>query len=232
MKKAVALLLAFALIFCLAACKNQVALGEETTQETTGKPGDWITNADGEVQTVTRSYLLTEENGEMKTEIVTNADGSEQAVPVTTFVYDVATYPGATQPATVPPGYTLASTGKAWPTESFMSALPVLSETVDDIDLQTNEKGDVAILYFNEVSYADYLKYVDKCKAAGFEQTSGSTLPETETDGESYIYYSASNGLYVGITYNTDSAPYRNCDVRISVANYSVYGGSETASEN
>lgn len=226
MKKLLALLLAFALVFCLAACKDAVEdNGESTTEEvTTGRPGEWVTNANGEVQTITTPYLLTEANGEIKTEIVTGADGKDVAQPVTTVIYDVETYPGATQAPTVAPGNTMASTGKKWPKDEFMKKLPVLSENVDDINSSANEEGNIAILYFNDVSYADYLKYIDKCKAAGFEQTYGHDLPEKEENGESYIYYSIANGLYVGITYNTDSYPYRNCDVKISVSDYDVAG--------
>ncbi len=234
MQKAIALLLAFAMIFCFTACKNHTENnGDETTTEeiTTGKPGDWVTNADGELQTVTTPYIFTEPGGEVKTEIVTDENGSEYAMPVTTVVYDIETYPGATQAPTVAPGNTLAPTSKKWPTSSFMSKLPVLSENVDEMNSSKKEEGEIAILYFNDVSYADYLKYIDECKAAGFAQTYGHNLPEKEEDGESYIYYSIANGLYVGITYYTNSAPYRNCDVKISVSNYDVAGIQSTTNQ-
>ncbi|MBQ3604098.1 MAG: hypothetical protein IJA02_09670 [Clostridia bacterium] len=226
MKKILALLMAFAMIFCLAACKDSVKdNGESTTEEaTTGRPGDFVTDANGEVLLVTKPYIITEANGEVKTEKVTDEKGSEYVMPVTTVVVDVETYPGATQAPTVAPGNTMAPTGKKWPKDEFMKKLPVLSENVDDINSSATEEGNIAILYFNDVSYADYLKYIEKCKAAGFEQTYGHDLPEKEENGESYIYYSIANGLYVGITYNTDKAPYRNCDVKISVADYDVAG--------
>lgn len=226
MKKTFALLLAFVLIFSFAACKSQ-PVNETTTEEPTGKPGDWVTDTNGEVQTITRTYVITEKSGEIETTHVTDANGKEIALPVTTFLYDIETHPGATQPPTSPPGYTMAPMGKSWPADSFFSALPVLSENVDDITTSKKEAGEIAILCFNEVSYADYLKYIEECKAAGFEQTSGDKLPEKETDGESYIYYSVANGLYVTISYNTDSAPHRNCDVRIIVTNYDVVAANQ-----
>lgn len=226
MKKTLALLMAFAMIFCLAACKDSVKdNGESTTEEaTTGRPGDFVTDANGEVLLVTKPYIITEANGEVKTEKVTDEKGSEYVMPVTTVVVDVETYPGATQAPTVAPGNTMAPTGKKWPKDEFMKKLPVLSENVDDINSSATEEGNTAILYFNDVSYADYLKYIEKCKAAGFEQTLGNNLPEKEENGESYIYYSIANGLYVGIVYNTDKAPYRNCDVRISVTDFEPEG--------
>lgn len=226
MKKVIAVILAFAMIFAFAACKNNIDEGQTTepVTEETGKPGDWVTNAAGEVQTTAESYLVLDDNSKPMTEVVTDENGSENVQLVTTLVYDIVTVPGATQAPTVAPGFTMADKDMKWPAYSFIKKLPVLAEKVSDSSYSQNEEGEVAVIYLNDMSYADYLKYIDKCKAAGFEQTYGHNLPEKEVDGESYIYYSIANGLYLGVTYNTNTAPYRNCDVKITVANYDVAG--------
>lgn len=231
MKNIVAILLVFSMIFAFAACKNNIIDDETTTEpviEETGKPGDWVTNADGEVQTTVKQYIILDDNSKPMTEIVTDENGSENVQVVTTVVYDIQTYPGATEAPTVAPGYTMADKNLNWPEYEFLAKVPVLADKISDSSYSKNDKGEAAVIYLNDMSYADYLKYIDKCKAAGFEQTYGHNLPEEEVDGESYIYYSIANGLYLGVTYNTNSAPYRNCDVKITVANYDVAGiGSE-----
>ncbi len=224
MKNIIAVFLVFSIIFVFAACKNN---GDETqttepVTEETGVPGAWVTNAQGEYQTTGYAHVVSGEDGKPMTEVVTDEKGSERLQVVTTLVYDIATYPSAAQAPTVAPGYTMADKGMNWPSYEFISAVPVLSEKISDTSYSKSDKGEVAIIYLNDMSYADYLKYIDKCKSAGFEKTYGNNLPEKETDGESYIYYSIANGLYFSVTYNTDSTPYRNCDVKITVANYDV----------
>ena len=224
MKKIIAVVLTFAMIFVFAACKNNIDENQTTepVAEETGRPGDWVTNAAGELQTTQNYYVILDDNSKPMTEIVTDEKGSENVQVVTTVVFDIETYPGATQAPTVAPGYTMADKGMSWPGYKFMEKLPVLKDKISDSSYSKNEQGEVAVIYLNDMSYADYLKYIDKCKAAGFEQTLGDNLPEKEEDGKSYIYYSIANGLYLGVTYNTHSAPYRNCDVKITVTNYDV----------
>ncbi len=229
MKKLIALLLCFSLVFAFAACKNRVdepqTTQEATTKERqTGAPGDWVTNAKGEVQTVTNSYVVPDENSHPVTQIVTDEDGSTRSEMVTTIIYDIETYPGATQVPTVAPGYTNPSNNEKWPGYAFMSKVPVLSNKVDDVSYSKTDKGEIVALRFNEVSYGDYLKYIEKCRAAGFKQDYGTKFPDKEIDGEVYIFYSLSYGLYFGVTYNTDSISYRDCDVKITVSNYDVSG--------
>ncbi len=227
MKKLIAVLLCLAMIFTFAACKKNPDTSDEsetTTEETTGRPGDWVTNADGEVQTVVDSYIMLDENSKPMTEIVTDEQGSEKQQLVTTVIYDIETYPGAETVPTVAPGNTNPANVQAWPSYSFMSKLPKLADNVDDVSYSKNDEGEIAIIYFNDVSYEEYLAYVEKCKKAGFEQSYGHNLPEEEEAGASYIYYSIANGLYVGISYDTDTAPYRYCDVKISISSYDVSG--------
>ena len=226
MKKIIAVALVFATLFAFTACKNTVNEGQTTepVAEETGRPGDWVTNASGEPQTTQNYYVILDDNSKPMTEVVTDENGSENVQVVTTVVYDIETYPGATQAPTVAPGYTMADKNMSWPAYSFMDKVPVLKDKISDSSYSKNDDGEVAVIYLNDMSYADYLKYIDKCKAAGFEQTYGNNLPEKEEDGESYIYYSIANGLYLGVSYNTNSAPYRNCDVKITVANYDVAG--------
>lgn len=226
MKKFLAAVLAFAMIFALAACKNNVDENQTTepVAEETGRPGDWVTNASGELQTTANHYVILDDNSKPMTEIVTDENGSESVQVVTTVVYDIETYPGATQAPTVAPGYTMADKNMSWPAYKFIEKVPVLAEKISDSSYSKTEDGEAAVIYLNDMSYEDYLKYIDKCRAAGFEQTYGNNLPEKEEDGESYIYYSIANGLYLGVTYNTHSAPYRNCDVKITVANYDIAG--------
>ncbi len=226
MKNFIAVLLVFSMIFVFAACKNTI-VDEQTTEpvaEETGRPGDWVTNADGEPQTTANHYVILDDNSKPMTEIVTDENGSEKVQVVTTVVYDIETYPGATQAPTVAPGNTMADKKMDWPKYDFMAKLPVLAEKISDAGYSKTQEGEAAVIYLNDMSYADYLKYIDKCKSAGFEQTYGSKLPEKEADGEDYIYYSIANGLYVGVIYYTHSAPYRNCDVKITVANYDAAG--------
>lgn len=226
MKKMIAVLLCFAMIFAFAACKNssqnEEATTAKSTEETTGKPGEFVTNDKGEIQTKADSYVLTDEKNQPITKIVTGEDGVTTYEVVTTIVYDVETYPGAETIPTVAPGNTLAPDTQSWPTHKFMSKLPEFADKVDDVDYSKSDKGEIAVIYLNDVKYDEYLAYVAKCQKAGFENSYNIKIPEKAQNGESYIYYSVSNGLYIGITYNTDAAPYRNCDMRISISSYDV----------
>ncbi|MBR4051053.1 MAG: hypothetical protein IKK09_11200 [Clostridia bacterium] len=224
MKKYIAVVIVFAMIFAFAACKNDVDEGQTTepVAEETGRPGDWVTNASGELQTTAVSYIIADEYSNPVTEIITDENGSEKVQFVTTLIYDIETNPGATQAPTVAPGFTLADKDMRWPAHKFMDKVPVLKDKISDSSYSKTEDGEVAVIYLNDISYADYLKYIEKCKTAGFEQTLGDNLPEKEEDGRSYSYYSIANGLYLNVIYNTHSAPYRNFDVKIAIANYDV----------
>lgn len=229
MKKFIAVLLCFACVFAFAACTK-----EETpdTTETTVKnrPGDWVTDANGEVVTTRVPFLQLDENGEPMLD--------ENSKPLTTYVDKIATYPtaeGETFPPktpTVAPGNTMKSEKSKWPTHEFMSKLPKLRDTIDKTTYQKNENGNHATVYVNEISYADYLKYIEACKKAGFEQkNTGTKIPDKEVPGKSYIYYTVANGLYITMTYYTDEYPYRNCDLFISVADYDLLETLETGKD-
>lgn len=226
MKKYIAVLLCFAVIFAFAACtKNE----PETTTEPTGKPGDFVTDDNGNVVTVTDVGLVLDEKGEPQLD----SDGKV----MTTVGYAIATYPPAegetlppkTTAPTVAVGNTIKSENAKWPAHEFMSKLPKIKENVDKATLVTTDKGQIASIYVNELSYSDYLGYIETCKKAGFEQkNTGTKLPETPEAGKSYIYYTVANGLYITMTYYTDEYPYRNCDLYISVADYSLLDGVGT----
>ncbi len=226
MKKLIAVLLCFSVIFSFAACTKDPANNDETT-EPTGKPGEWVTNAEGEVQTVTTPYLVLDKNDEPQT--------GEDGKVMTTTVYEIMTYPpaeGETLPPqttvpTVPAGNTIKSENKDWPTQEFMTKLPKAADKVAKATYNSNEDGSeqLATVYINEMSYADYLAYLKKCEDAGFTRyVSGKQMPEKAEAGKSYVYLSVANGLYVTVAYYTDEYPYRNCDVLITVANYDVGG--------
>lgn len=218
MKKFIAVMLCFACVFAFAACtKNDP---EEETQPT-GAPGEWVTDADGNVVTTQFPVLVLDENGQPQTD----ADGK----PLTTVVNDIATYPaapGETIPTTVPtvaPGNTIRSEEKAWPTESYMAKFPKLRDTVDKSTYNKDDNGQLTTIYINEISYADFVAYLETCKAAGFTQSNpGTVIPESAAPGKSYVYASEANGLYITIKYCTDEYPYRNCDLFISIADYNL----------
>ncbi len=223
MKKFIAVLLCFSVIFAFAACtKNE----PDTTTEPTGRPGDMVTDANGGVVTVTDFALVLDENGEPQLD----ANGNV----MTTVGNAVATYPPAegetlpplTKAPTVAVGNTIKSENAKWPAEEFMSKLPKLRADVDKATHVTTDKGQISTIYINELSYADYLAYIDTCKKAGFAQkNTGTVIPESAQAGKSYVYYTVANGLYITMTYYTDEYPYRNCDLYISVADYNLLDG-------
>ena len=224
MKKFVAVLLCFAVIFAFAACTKKPE-EVETTTEPTGAPGEWVTNADGEVQTATAPYLVLDENGQPQYD--------ENSNVMTTVAYEILTYPPAegetipvkTTAPTVAHGNTVKSENAKWPEHEFMSKLPKAAATVDKATHQSNKDGSqqLATVYINEMSYSDFLSDLETCKKAGFTQkNTGTVIPEKAEAGKSYIYYTVANGLYITITYYMDDYPYRLCDLYISVANYDL----------
>ena len=219
MKKFIAVLLCFACVFAFAACTKK----DPETQEPTGTPGEWVTDESGSVVMTEIPFLDLDENGEPQLD--------ENSKPMTTYVKQIVTYPPAegetlppkTTSPTVAPGNTLKSEKAAWPSQSFLTKLPKLKDTVDKTTYQKNDNGELATIYINDISYADYLAYIETCKKAGFEQNNkGTVLPEKAQAGKSYVYYTVANGLYITMTYYTDEYPYRNCDLFISVANYDL----------
>lgn len=222
MKKLIAILLCFACVFAFAACTKK-----EPDTEPTGVPGEWVTDADGNVVTTQIPFLDLDENGQPQTD----ANGN----PLTTIVNQIATYPAApgetfpprsTNP-TVAPGNTINSENKVWPTESYMAKLPKLRDIVDKSTYVKDDNGQLMTIYINEISYADFLSYLETCKQAGFTQSNpGTVIPESAVAGKSYVYSSQANGLYITMTYYTDDYPYRNCDLFISVADYDLLKAS------
>ena len=219
MKKFIAVLLCFACVFAFAACTKK----DPETTEPTGTPGEWVTDEFGSVVMTEIPFLDLDENGEPQLD--------ENSQPLTTYVKQFATYPPAegetlppkTTAPTVAPGNTIKSEKAAWPSQSFLTKLPKLRDTVDKATYQKNDNGELATIYINEISYADYLKYIETCKKAGFEQSNKNTvIPEKAQAGKSYVYYTVANGLYITMTYYTDEYSYRNCDLFISIANYDL----------
>lgn|GEM_PF-6782443 len=219
MKKFIAVLLCFACVFAFAACTKK----DPETTEPTGTPGEWVTDEFGSVVMTEIPFLDLDENGEPQLD--------ENSQPLTTYVKQIATYPPAegetlppkTTAPTVAPGNTIKSEKAAWPSQSFLTKLPKLRDTVDKATYQKNDNGELATIYINEISYADYLKYIETCKKAGFEQSNKNTvIPEKAQAGKSYVYYTVANGLYITMTYYTDEYSYRNCDLFISIANYDL----------
>ncbi len=217
MKKIIAVMLCFASVFAFAACNKNT----EDPTEPAGTPGDWITDENGELVMTEMPFLVLDENDEP----VLDENGN----PQTTIVKQIATYPagpGETYPTkapTVAPGNTIRSEKAAWPTHSFMAKLPKLRDNIDKTTYQKNDKGELATVYVNEISYEDFLAYLETCKKAGFAQSnSGTVIPEKSEAGKSYAYYTEANGLYITMTYYTDEYPYRSCDLFINVSNYNL----------
>lgn len=183
--------------------------------------GDIVVGADGNPVTVTEFGFILDENNEPKLD--------ENGVPLTTYVYNFATYPtvpGGTLPTTAPTnpvGNTNPSRNHKWISDEFMAKLPKLRDNVDEAISATTDKGHYANIRINELSYADFLKYIETCKKAGFTQSNtGTVIPGTAEAGKLYRYSSNANGLYVTLTYYTDEYPYRTCDLYITVADYDM----------
>ncbi len=264
MKKFIAVLVCFAVIFAFAACTKDVNEGTTAVSDTTvslpdnvkldanGNPvteytdtwvtdadgvsiptrvmvyathaaGDMVVGADGNVVTVPDFGFILDENGQPQT----GANGE----PLTTYVYVPATYPTVagetmaipTAAPTKPVGNTNPSKNQKWLTQEFMAKLPKLRDNVDEAIYVTTSNGQYVNIRINELSYADFLKYIETCKEAGFTQrNTGAQIPQTPVAGKSYIYSSNANGLYVTITYYTDEYPYRTCDLYITVSDYNM----------
>ena len=233
MKKLICLLLTLSLVLAFAACQKK---GGETETETTAdnyRPGDWVTDDNGTVQTTRTPFQITEKNGEVATKVVTGKDGQTEYEALTTYVDSIQTYPareGETLPVetraqTVPAGNTLPSQNKAWPDDEFMAALPRAADKVDYLTTTDNASGHVASISLNDYSYEQFLQYTKKLAAAGFAQSYGNRdYPEKVTDGDAYYYGAVAKGLYITVVFYTDKAPYRNCDLNITVADYDVGG--------
>ena len=173
MKKLIAAALVFVIVFVLAACKNRPVSSDETT-EPTGTPGEWVTDASGNVQTTNTPYLVLDENSEPQTILVTDEDGSTVVKPVTTLVYEIQTYPPAegetlnvtTQP-TVAAGNTVASNHEPWPTDSYLSSVPKATKIVDRIDRSAKEKGHDTVIWINNYCKSIISNYNFFCLFSG-----------------------------------------------------------------
>ncbi len=217
MKKFIAVMLCFACVFAFAACNKE----EAPPAETTGKPGEWITDENGDVVMTETPFLVLDENDEPVLD--------ENGKPQTTIVQQIATYPAApgetfpTKAPTVAPGNTIKSEKAAWPAHSFMEKFPKLKDTVDKATYQKNDNGELVTVYVNEISYDEFLSYIETCKKAGFTQKNeGTKLPEKAEAGKSYAYLTEANGLYITMTYYTNEYPYRSCDLFINVSSYNL----------
>lgn len=200
--------------------KNGKVVTTYRSEYATYKAGANATNSNGDYVTVTEYGLAIDKEG--------NTILGEDGKALTTVEYSIVTYPpapGETIPpkTTRPVGYTNPSEKEKWPAAKFMAKLPKLRDTVDKIISSSNENGNFTNIHINELSYADFLKYIETCKKAGFVQSNtGAKIPETPEAGKSYSYYSAANGLYVTIVYYTDEYPYRTCDLFITVSDYDM----------
>ncbi|MBQ9553088.1 MAG: hypothetical protein IJU96_10040 [Clostridia bacterium] len=233
MKKLICLLLTLSLVFAFAACQKKGGKTDDETTTDNYQPGAWVTDASGVVQTTVVVMPATDKDGEFATVVATKEDGQTYYDSATTYVYSIQTYPareGETLPTEAPPqtspvGNTLPSQNKAWPSDKFMAALPKAADKVDYLSTTTTEEGHCVSINVNDYSYEQFLKYTKTLAAAGFTQSYGNPeFPEKAKDGSSYYYGTIANGLYVTVCFNTDSAPYRNCDLNISVADYDVGG--------
>lgn len=82
-KGLLAVLIAVALLFSLAACAGNSGKSEKVTVAVTNENGEYVTDENGELVTEeVEAEVVTNENGEVVTEIVTDANGK----PVTTVV--------------------------------------------------------------------------------------------------------------------------------------------------
>ncbi|HBL40302.1 MAG TPA: hypothetical protein DDY98_01510 [Ruminococcaceae bacterium] len=230
MKKTICVLLTLTLAFAFAACQKKGEKAEEATTDNY-HPGEWVTDESGVIQTTLSPILVTGKDGEAVTKAVSGKDGKTEYEAVTTYVYAIQTNPareGETLPTevqaqTVPAGNTLPSQNKAWPTDAFMKALPKAAEKVDFLSTSAGKDGNCVSISLNNFTYEQFLAYTNKLASAGFSQSYGNMdLPTKAVDGNAYYYGTVANGLYVTVVFYTDKAPYRNCDLSITVADYDV----------
>ena len=233
MKKLICILLALSFAFAFAACQKKGGKTEAETTTDNYRPGEWVTDASGIVQTTRVPILVTDKNGEAATKAVTGKDGKTEYEAVTTYVDSIQTYPareGETLPTeappqTVPVGNTLPSQNKTWPKDEFMAALPKAADKIDFLSTTYNDNGNCVSINLNDYSYEDFLAYTKKLTDAGFAQTYGNPeFPGQPKDGDAYYYGTVAKGLYVTVSFYTDKSPYRNCDLNITVADYDVGG--------
>lgn len=203
--------------------KNGAQLTTYRTEYKTNPAGGIVTNANGDIVTVTDYALVLDENG--------NPMLGENGEALTTVGFAPVTYPpapGETIPTpttvpTTPVGNTKPGRNQKWIAEEFMSKLPKLRDNVDEAIYATTDKGQYANIRINELSYADFLKYIETCKKAGFTQSNtAAVIPEKPEAGKCYRYSSNANGLYITLTYYTDEYPYRTCDLYITVTDYDM----------
>ncbi len=247
MKKTLMLLLTAALVIGFAACTRKVGSNIEITGEPlTGKNGEQLTFSHEEIVTDDKGVVVTD----VVTEVVTNDDGSAMTAAdgkeITTAFYDFRTtvwseyltiappptdndgntFPPTEKAAdetypTTPEGNTLASQNEDWPEYEFISKVPKIADKVDAV-FYSPDKGDgheTLTVRINDMSYEDYKAYIKKCTAAGFKESRDFTVPDKEPK-ESFLFYSTDNGVWMGVTYYADKAPYRYCDVQLTVSNY------------
>lgn len=232
MKKAIALILAMSVIFAFTACtkKGGSADGDESDTASAVKPGDWVTDKDGNVMTTVDNAILIDEEGSMITEVRSNEEGKTFYVPKTTLhvvpethsAGEGETYP-VTTPDTLPHGNTLASKHLAWPDYAVLGGVPQVKKEVDNIDYKKDSYGELVNIYVNELSYKDFLKYVDKLIDAGYvrsEEAAMQTLPEKAKDGQYYTFHSRVNGKILSMMYYTDGYPYHTYDLFLTVSDY------------
>lgn len=248
MKKLLAIILVFSLAFAFAACKKVIDTSKdgegipvtdedgnpvtdirweivttpegETVTATTYEPpsnndGVQLTNKSGAGLTTARFVQVTEEVSYIVTlpPPATDENGKTFAPTQETVV---ETYP------TTPPGNTNASQNVAWPTYDFIKKIPKVKDTVDAI-YYSPDKGDgkeTVTIRINDMSYADFKAYVEKCMDAGFENYRDRTVPENEPKTDTYFFYSTNNGTWFGATFYPENSPYRYCDVQLTISNY------------
>ncbi len=232
MKKIICVLLTLALAVSFAACQKKGGKADETTTDNY-HPGEWVTDEKGVIQTTLSPLLVTDKNGEAVTKAVSGKDGKTKYEAVTTYVYSIQTNPareGETLPPeptaqTVPVGNTLPSQNKAWPTDAFMSALPKAASKVDFLSTSSGKEGHCASISLNNFTYEQFLGYIKILTSSGFAQSYGNKdFPAKAEKGAAYYYGTVAKGLYVTVVFYTDEAPYRNCDLSITAADYDVGG--------
>lgn len=199
--------------------KNGKEVTTYRSEYVTYKAGANVTYANGDPVTATKYSYDLDENGST----MLDKNGNIR----TNVAFSNVTYPpapGETTPPkpTMPVGNTSPSENVKWPADKFMAKLPKLRDNVDKVISSSNENGNLTSIYINELSYADFLKYAEMCRKAGFVQDNASLIPESPEAGKSYNYYSVANGLYVRAIYYTDEYPYRTCDLCITVSDYDM----------
>lgn len=240
MKKLICLLLTLTLALAFVACQKKGGQTEEETTTDNYHPGEWITDESGVIQTTRVPVPVAGKDGKPVTTVITDKDGSTRYEEVTEYIDTIQTVPareGDTLPPeppmqTVPVGNTLPSQNKPWPDDKFMAALPKAADKIDFLTTTYDDRGNCASISLNDYSYEQFLAYTKTLDKAGFTQSYGNPeFPGQPKDGDSYYFGTVANGLYVTVVFYTDKAPYRNCDLNITVADYDVGGLNKILSE-